>query len=127
MPNSLYIRALILKDAKQDTMAVIGSIRKRGTLLLVVIGVSMLAFILGELIPRLASNSSQTAVAYIDGQEVHVNDFSMLYNRVVNDFQMSNPSVEMDQDLQQQLSNQTWKQLKDTLIFHPNTKRPVCG
>ncbi len=104
-------------------MAVIGSIRKRGTLLLVVIGVSMLAFILGELIPRLASNSSQTAVAYIDGQEVHVNDFSMLYNRVVNDFQMSNPSVEMDQDLQQQLSNQTWKQLKDTLIFHPEYQK----
>ena len=79
-------------------MAVIGSIRKRGTLLLIVIGLSMVAFILGEFLPKIFSESSDTGIASINGKEVHVNSFTNLYSGVVLDWQYSNPDDELNED-----------------------------
>jgi peptidyl-prolyl cis-trans isomerase D len=113
---SLYIRAL--KSDCTSIMAVIGNIRKRGTLLLVVIGLSMVAFILGEFLPRIFSESSDTGIASINGTEVHVNSFTELYSGVVLDWQYANPDAEMNEDTRTQLSGQTWKKLLDSLVFY---------
>jgi peptidyl-prolyl cis-trans isomerase D len=99
-------------------MAVIGSIRKRGTLLLIVIGLSMVAFILGEFLPRIFSESSDTGIASIKGKEIHVNSFSELYAGVVLDWQYANPNEELNEDVRNQLSGQTWKKLLDSLVFY---------
>lgn len=103
-------------------MAVIGSIRKRGTLLLVVIGLSMVAFILGEFLPRIFSESSDTGIASINGKEIHVNSFTDLYSGVVLDWQYANPDEEMTEDVRNQLSGQTWKKLLDSLVFYKEYK-----
>jgi peptidyl-prolyl cis-trans isomerase D len=103
-------------------MAVIGSIRKRGTLLLVVIGLSMVAFILGEFLPRIFSESSDTGIASINGNEIHVNSFTDLYSGVVLDWQYANPDEEMTEDVRNQLSGQTWKKLLDSLVFYKEYK-----
>lgn len=117
----MYIRAL--KSECNSIMAVIGSIRKRGTLLLIVIGLSMVAFILGEFLPKIFSESSDTGIASINGKEVHVNSFTNLYSGVVLDWQYSNPDDELNEDARNQLSGQTWKKLIDSLVFYKEYRK----
>ncbi len=76
-------------------MAVIGSIRKRGTLLLVVIGVSMLAFILGSnVFDRLFNQGPDNTVAIIGGKNINIAEYQIRYADKENLLRTLNPQAE---------------------------------
>ena len=72
-------------------MAVIGRIRKRVGLLIGVVGVSMVLFILGDL---LGSNSamfsgSSDVVGEIGGEEVHYQEFEQRVDKLIENYKMN--------------------------------------
>ena len=64
-------------------MALIGKIREQSVLLLVVIGLSMLAFILGDIQGLFGSSAQNNVIGEISGEEIDANTyFSLESNRV---------------------------------------------
>ncbi len=93
-------------------MAVIGKIRQRAGLAIVVVGFSLVAFILGDL---LTSNRSflgvETNVAVIGGRKVKIQDFEARVQELENIYKLNNDATTIDQSALQQLRDQAWGQL----------------
>ncbi len=99
-------------------MAVIGSIRKRGTLLLVVIGVSMLAFILGSnVFDRIFNQGPDNNVAIIGGKNVNIAEYQVRLADKENLLRTLNPQVEMNDMQRQQLGDEVWNDIINERVF----------
>ena len=59
-------------------MAIIGEIRKRSWIAVVIVGVAIVAFIISDLFK---GNSKQPPLGVIDGKEVSYNRFNELFNQ----------------------------------------------
>ncbi len=91
-------------------MAVIGRIRKRVGLLIGVVGVSMVLFILGDL---LGSNSamfsgSSDVVGEIGGEEVHYQEFEQRVDKLIENYKMNTRTETVDQNTTDMLREQAW-------------------
>lgn len=99
-------------------MAVIGSIRKRGTLLLVVIGVSMLAFILGSnVFDRIFNQGPDNTVAIIGGKNVNIAEYQVRLADKENLLRTLNPQAEMNDMQRQQLGDEVWNDIINERVF----------
>lgn len=99
-------------------MAVIGSIRKRGTLLLVVIGVSMLAFILGfNVFDRLFNQGPDNTVAIIGGKNVNIAEYQLRYEDKEALLRILNPQAEINDLQRQQISDEVWNDIINERVF----------
>ena len=99
-------------------MAVIGKIRERVGLLIAIVGVSLLAFILGDL---LTSNRSSffgpdNQVAEIHGNSITVNEFEAVYQQMLENYRINN-KTEPDQATQDQLREQAWNQILTEQVY----------
>ena len=61
-------------------MAAIGSIRKHYGLLVIIVGVALLAFVLGDLFKSTSSSRTTTNVATVDNKKITYQDYSNLVN-----------------------------------------------
>ncbi len=99
-------------------MAVIGSIRKRGTLLLVVIGVSMLAFILGSnVFDRLFNQGPDNTVAIIGGKNINIAEYQIRYADKENLLRTLNPQAEMNDMQRQQIGDEVWNDIINERVY----------
>lgn len=73
-------------------MAVIGKIREKSSLLLIIIGVAMMAFILGDMLQSGQSffSSSNTNVGEIGDVEISARDFDRKLNEFIAQYEMNN-------------------------------------
>lgn len=100
-------------------MAVIGSIRKRGTLLLIVIGVSMLAFILSSKFVNLFSTGSvDTTVAVINGNKVNLNEFQNRMEEKEAFITSMNPNANLDETQRQQIAEEVWNDILRDKVYY---------
>lgn len=99
-------------------MAVIGSIRKRGTLLLIVIGVSMLAFILGSnVFTDFFHKGPDNNVAVMGGKNVNIAEYQ---NRVADKealIKMLNPQAEINEMQRQQIADEVWNDIVNERVM----------
>lgn len=100
-------------------MAVIGKIRERAGLLIAIVGISLLAFILGDL---LTSNRSSffgpaNKIAEINGKTITINEFEAVYEQLVENYKVNNQTETVDQATQDQLREQAWTQLLNEHIY----------
>jgi peptidyl-prolyl cis-trans isomerase D len=84
-------------------MAVIGKIRERAGLLIGIVGFSLVAFILGDL---LTTNSS-----FISGQDTNVRDFESMVDQFVENYKANTGNQTVDQTALESLREQAWNQL----------------
>lgn len=99
-------------------MAVIGSIRKRGTLLLVVIGVSMLAFILGSnVFDRMFNQGPDNNVAIIGGKNVNIAEYQVRYADKENLLRTLNPQADMNDMQRQQIGEEVWSDIINERVY----------
>lgn len=90
-------------------MALIGSIRKRSALLIIIIGVALAAFVLGDFVkskPRQSVN-----IGSVDGEEITIMDFN---NQVDQNIENTKAQQKKDRLTQQEtysVRDQTWDQL----------------
>lgn len=103
-------------------MAVIGRIRKHSTLLLVIIGLALLAFILGDFV-RKSSPSGSNKIGIIDGEDITYTDF---FNRVQDqeDIYKRNTGKE-DLTIEEsfQLKNMVWETLLQEQLLGKEYKK----
>lgn len=93
-------------------MAVIGKIREKSGLLLIVIGVAMLAFVLGDLFKsgsQLFSDGNN--VGEIDGVEITGLDFNNLVEVAVSNWEAQNQGQAASPEIRTSLRDQAWNQL----------------
>lgn len=92
-------------------MAIIGSIRKRGTLVIGVIGVSLLALILGLRFSNYFTTGPDDSVAVINGKKVNVNEFTSRQQAEEDVVKKLNPNAELDEMQRQQINERVWESI----------------
>lgn len=96
-------------------MAIIGSIRKRGTLIVVIVGLSLGAFILGGA-QNLFTGGSDT-VGSFNGQKVSLPKYSMMYENKKSFVQIVNPKAEINEETEDALKDEVWEDLLRTMVY----------
>lgn len=90
-------------------MAVIGKIRKRVGILIAFVGVSMVAFIMGDLFSNNGIlNSSSDVVGVIGGEKVRYSEFEKRVERLTENYKLNTQSDNLDQNTQDMLREQAW-------------------
>ncbi|HNQ11690.1 MAG TPA: peptidylprolyl isomerase [Bacteroidia bacterium] len=99
-------------------MAIIERIRNRAGLLIGIIGFSILAFVMSDL---LTSNrpflSNDTSVAVVGGDKVNIQDFENRVNKLVFNYKLNSGNETVDQSTMDQLREQAWAQLVNDMVM----------
>ena len=100
-------------------MAALENIRKRSVLLLSVIGIAMLAFILGDFMQSQRSGGpSSSTVGEVLGEKINIQNFQIKVEEGIDNFKTQNPTSSVDQQTIVQIRNQIWDQYIKELILN---------
>lgn len=91
-------------------MAAIGSIRKHGVALMIIIGIALLAFILGDLSQVTRTFSNKNVMAKIDGKSVD-QEYRTLYEQTTSLFRLLQNKSSFDENETAQIHETTWRSL----------------
>ena len=94
-------------------MTTLQSIRNHGTILLVVVGVAMLAFILGDFLNSGSSffNKNRENIAEIAGHKVHHTEYQATIDQLTEVYKIEYGTSDINEDLSIQIRNQAWQLL----------------
>lgn len=106
-------------------MAVIGKIRQKAGLLIGIVGFSLVAFILGDLLTSNRSfiSGSGTEVADIGGKKIEVQDFERSVKEMEENFKLNTGKETVDQATQESLREQAWTQMLNDYIMTPQFEK----
>jgi peptidyl-prolyl cis-trans isomerase D len=106
-------------------MAVIGSIRKRAGLLIGIVGFSLIAFILGDLLTNNKSflKGGGNEVAVIGGTKVNIRDFEDRIKVLEDNYMLNSKTETLDQNTKDQLREQAWSQLVNEEVMGKQYKK----
>ncbi|MFM2136828.1 MAG: hypothetical protein RL021_2228, partial [Bacteroidota bacterium] len=91
-------------------MAVIGRIRKRVGLLIGFVGVSMLLFILGDLVSSNTGlmNSNSDVIGKIAGEKIRYPEFEKRVDQLTENYKLNTKTETVDQNTTDMLRDQAW-------------------
>ena len=94
-------------------MTTLQRIRNHGVILLVVVGVAMLAFILGDFLNSGSSffNRSRENVAVIAGHKVHYTEYEAAKDQLAEVYKIESGSNDINEEMTLQIRNQVWQML----------------
>ena len=94
-------------------MTTLQRIRNHGVILLVVVGVAMLAFILGDFLNSGSSffNKNRENVGVIAGHKVHYSEYETAKDQLTEVYKIESGSNDINEDLSIQIRNQVWQML----------------
>lgn len=94
-------------------MATLQSIRNHGVILLVVVGVAMLAFILGDFLNSGSSffNRNRENVAVIAGHKVHYTEYETAKDQLTEVYKIESGSNDINEEMASQIRNQVWQMM----------------
>lgn len=94
-------------------MATLQKIRNHGAMLLLIVGLAMLAFILGDFLNSGSSffNRSRENIATIAGQDVHYTTYQAAQDQLTEVYKLETGRNDMDEDMHAQLRNQVWQMM----------------
>ena len=106
-------------------MATLQSIRNHGTILLIVVGVAMLAFILGDFLNSGSSffNKGRENVAEIAGHKVHYTEYEAAKDQLTEVYKIETGSADINEDMTIQLRNQAWQFLVMNYTLNEQAKK----
>ncbi len=101
-------------------MATLEKIRSKGVLLLVVVGMALLAFIIGDFLNSGATyfNQSREVVAEIAGEDVHINDYAASIEQMMEVYKMETGQMDLDEQTTAQLRTSVWEALVNEKILN---------
>lgn len=103
-------------------MAVIGKIRNRmGILLVVFVGVALLAFVLGDLLSssQYFLDGDKTTVGKINGKTIKYDAFQKRLAEKENFFSLVNQGAALDDETRSGILDETWQEYIDNLVLNP--------
>ena len=94
-------------------MTTLQRIRNHGVIMLVVVGIAMLAFILGDFLNSGSSffNKSRENVGVIAGHKVHYTEYETAKDQLTEVYKIESGSNDINEDLSIQIRNQVWQML----------------
>ena len=99
-------------------MSTLGSIRKRSTLLLLVIGVAMLAFILGDFMQsKRSGGGGEFFVGKVAGEELSIQIFEERVQKGIENYKNSNPNSTINQGTLAQIRSSIWDEYIKELLM----------
>lgn len=101
-------------------MAILGKIRSRGVLLMLVVGFALFAFIIGDALTQGSTyfNKSRETVAEIGGEEVNIKDFQAAIDQMVEVYKIETGQSELNEEITNQLRTSVWESmLNEKLLF----------
>lgn len=106
-------------------MAVIGRIRKRVGLLIGFVGVSMVLFILGDLVTsnKGLMNGNSDVVGNINGEKIHYSEFETKVNQMVETYKANTRQENIDPNTQDMLREQAWSFLINENVLGKEYKK----
>lgn len=98
-------------------MAIIGSIRKRGTLIVVVVGISLAAFVLGG--PQVMNfmQADNSTVGSFNGSKYSIVDYQKRVEDKVDFVQTINPGVELPEATMDALKDEVWEDVLREKVY----------
>ncbi len=97
-------------------MAVIGKIREQSTLLLIIIGGAMVAFVLGDIFSGRTSTANNQYVGEVYGEEINLVDYESRVEAQKQSLASIGQPVSTDAD--QQIRNQVWNSMVQERIMY---------
>lgn len=91
-------------------MALIGKIRERSTLILIIIGGALLAFILGDLLGNRGGSAGPINIGEINGQEIAGMDFEAKVTKQIADYEERN-NMSATEEMISSIRDMVWNQL----------------
>ncbi len=94
-------------------MATLQKIRNHGALLLIIVGLAMLAFILGDFLNSGSSffNRSRENVATIAGHDIHYTTYQAAQDQLTEVYKIETGRNDLDEDMHAQLRQQVWQMM----------------
>ena len=95
-------------------MATLQKIRNHGALLIAIVGLAMLAFILGDFLNSGSSffNRSRENIGVIEGQDIHYTEYEAAKEQLTEVYKIETGRSDFDEDMSAQMRNQVWNMLK---------------
>ena len=97
-------------------MAVIGSIRKRSTLLIVIIGVALAAFVLGDFVKG-GSGKREIVVGNVAGEKITIMDFNRKVETNITNTKQQRQTDKLEANEQFRIKNDTWNQMVSDILL----------
>lgn len=94
-------------------MATLEKIRSKGVLLIVVVGLALLSFIIGDFLTQGSTffNQSKETVADIDGEKVKITDYQEMIDQIVIVQKIESGISEVDEQTMQQIRSYVWENM----------------
>lgn len=105
-------------------MAALGKIRSRGTILIIIIGLGLFAFIAEELFRscETTSNDRRQQVGEVLGEKISVNDFQKLVDDYTDVIKMQQGTENIPEDQMNQVKDMVWNTYVQTHIVEKEAK-----
>jgi peptidyl-prolyl cis-trans isomerase D len=106
-------------------MTTLQSIRNHGTILLIVVGIAMLAFILGDFLNSGSSFFSKNLqnVAEIAGHKVHYTEYEAAIDQLTEAYKIETRSNDINEDMSIQLREQAWQMIVSDYTMREQAKQ----
>ena len=106
-------------------MATLQKIRNKGVLLIVVVGIALLSFIIGDFLTNGSTffNKSKEVVANINGDKIHISEYQALIDQVITFQKFETGTTEVDEQTMQQIRAYVWDQyVRENLLLEETEK-----
>lgn len=94
-------------------MASLQKIRNHGALLITIVGLAMLAFIMGDFLNSGSSffNRSRENVATIEGENIHYTEYEAAKDQLTEVYKIESGRSDFDEEMTNQIRNQVWQMM----------------
>ncbi len=104
-------------------MAVIGKIRQRSMLVIIVLGVALVGFILGEgFLSGQGASQQPQFIAEINGEEIPYNKFLNKVDEQVEIYKKNAQTITVPDDIKEQIREQVWNDFEQDLVVVKRAK-----
>ena len=106
-------------------MATLQTIRNHGTILLVVVGIAMLAFILGDFLNSGSSffNKNRENVAEIAGHQVHYTEYEAAKEQLTEVYKFEYGRSDFNEEMTLYIRNQVWQTMLMNYTLSDQTEK----
>ena len=106
-------------------MATLGSIRKHGVLLIVIVGIAMFAFIIGDFLSSSTTffNRNRENVGVVEGQKIHYTDYEAAKEQLTEVYKIETGRTDLDEDTYASIRNQVWQMMLSDITLTEQAKK----
>lgn len=106
-------------------MATLQKIRNHGVILLIIVGLAMLAFILGDFLNSGSSffNRSREYVGEIENHKVHFTEYEAAKDQLTEVYKIETGRNDQDEELTTQIRNQVWQMMQMDWVLREQCKQ----